>query len=99
MYVPGEALALAVNVTVVPEVLVDGLKEAVMPVGRPMTLNVTDPEKFSPLEREIAAVAGLPNQIVAVEGELETVKPLWPTAMRSLMSPLPVGDPHPVTRS
>ena len=100
-FAPVVAVLLAVKVTVVPEVELVGLNDAVTPLGRP------EAEKLTLLLKPFVPVTVieleplLPCATVRLDGEAASEKsavPVEPPAS-AVISAAPFGLPQPVTRS
>jgi hypothetical protein len=99
--VPAAAELLAVKVSVLLLVVLDGLNEAVTPLGKPDADKATLPLKPLRSLTEIVLVAVPPWVTLTLPGESDNEKlPLLPLPpAKALISAGPFGLPQPVTKS
>jgi hypothetical protein len=87
--------AVKVSVEDEPELTVDGLNEAVTPLGRPLALSATDSELPEVTAVETVAVAFAPAATLTFVGLTETEKSLGPVDAGPNAA-APFGVPRPV---
>jgi hypothetical protein len=97
--VPAAALEVADRVRVLVLEVGFGLNDAVTPLGKPEADRVTLPLKPPTSVTVIVLVPLPPWAMLTLPGEADSVKPGPVGPVRKLISPEPLGDPHPVGKS